>query len=129
MKHKETHDGFCGLHRDDCLCLCGRCSTESENPERAAELRAYLSDEIAPSLAALGVQCQVFDNPRAGAQPLLIGRRVEDPTLPTVLVYGHGDVVRGLEGRWRDGLDPWTLDVLVAWLQQNVWSNGAPARA
>ncbi|HEU5294075.1 MAG TPA: M20 family metallopeptidase [Burkholderiaceae bacterium] len=83
--------------------------TESQNPERAAELRAYLSDEIAPSLAALGVRSQVFDNPLPGAQPLLIGRRDEDPALPTVLVYGHGDVVRGLEGRWRDGLDPWTL--------------------
>jgi len=83
--------------------------TESQNPERAAALRAYLSDEIAPSLAALGVRSQVFDNPLPGKQPFLIGRCVEDPALPTVLVYGHGDVVRGLEGRWRDGLDPWTL--------------------
>jgi len=83
--------------------------TESQNPERAAELHAYLSDEIVPSLAALGVAAQVFRNP-VGAQPLLIGQRIEDPRLPTVLVYGHGDVVRGLEGRWRDGLTPWSLD-------------------
>jgi acetylornithine deacetylase/succinyl-diaminopimelate desuccinylase-like protein len=85
--------------------------TESQNPERAAALQAYLSDEIAPSLAALGVRSQVFDNPLPGQQPFLIGRHVEDAALPTVLVYGHGDVVRGLEGRWRDGRDPWTLDV------------------
>jgi len=84
--------------------------TESQNAEHAAALRAYLADEIAPSLAALGVASQVFDNP-GGAQPLLVGQRIEDPALPTVLVYGHGDVVRGLEGRWRDGLDPWTLTV------------------
>jgi len=83
--------------------------TESQNAERATELRAYLNDEIAPSLAVLGVASQVFANP-SGAQPLLIGRRIEDPALPTVLVYGHGDVVRGLEGRWREGLDPWRLD-------------------
>jgi acetylornithine deacetylase/succinyl-diaminopimelate desuccinylase-like protein len=83
--------------------------TESQNPERASALHAYLNDEIAPSLAVLGVRSQVFDNPLPGKQPLLIGRVVEDPSLPTVLVYGHGDVVRGLEGRWRDGLDPWTL--------------------
>jgi acetylornithine deacetylase/succinyl-diaminopimelate desuccinylase-like protein len=83
--------------------------TESQNLERAAALRAYLSDEIAPSLSALGVHSTVFDNPIAGKQPLLIGSRVEDAALPTVLVYGHGDVVRGLEGRWRDGLDPWRL--------------------
>jgi len=84
--------------------------TESQNPERAAALRAYLSDEIAPSLAALGVRSQVFDNPLPDRQPFLIGRHVEHAALPTVLVYGHGDVVRGLEGRWRDGRDPWTLD-------------------
>jgi acetylornithine deacetylase/succinyl-diaminopimelate desuccinylase-like protein len=83
--------------------------TESQNPERAAALHAYLSDEIAPSLSALGVRSQVYDNPLPGKQPFLIGRCVEDPALPTVLVYGHGDVVRGLEGRWRDALDPWTL--------------------
>jgi hypothetical protein len=28
-----------------------------------------------------------------------------------MLSYGHGDVVRGLEGQWRNGLDPWTLTV------------------
>ena len=84
--------------------------TESQNPERAAALHAYLSDEIAPALSALGVRSQVFDNPLPGKQPFLIGRHTENPSLPTVLVYGHGDVVRGLEGRWRDGRDPWTLD-------------------
>jgi len=83
--------------------------TESQNPERAAALHAYLRDEIAPSLSSLGMRAEVHDNPLPGKQPFLIGRCIEDPQLPTVLVYGHGDVVRGLEGRWRDGLDPWTL--------------------
>ncbi len=86
-------------------------ATESQNPERAAVLHAYLDDEIAPSLAPLGVRSQVFENPISGKQPFLIGRCVEDAALPTVLVYGHGDVVRGLEGRWRDNRDPWTLQV------------------
>ena len=36
-------------------------------------------------------------------------RRIEDPSLPTVLVYGHGDVVRGLAGTWSDGRDPWAV--------------------
>lgn len=83
--------------------------SESENPQRADVLRAYLSDEIAPALAALGIGSALYDNPVAAAPPLLIGERIEDPALPTVLVYGHGDVVRGHEGRWRDGRDPWTL--------------------
>jgi acetylornithine deacetylase/succinyl-diaminopimelate desuccinylase-like protein len=85
--------------------------TESQHRERASDLRAYLTDEMAPSLAELGVRTQVFDNPVADGAPFLIGERIEDAALPTVLVYGHGDVVRGLEGRWRDGLDPWTLTV------------------
>jgi len=85
--------------------------TESQNPERAADLQAYLRDEMAPSLAAIGVRTSLHDNPLPGRQPFLIGERLEDAALPTVLVYGHGDVVRGLEGRWRDALDPWTLTV------------------
>jgi acetylornithine deacetylase/succinyl-diaminopimelate desuccinylase-like protein len=85
--------------------------TESQNDERASDLLGYLRDEIAPSLAAIGVTTSLHDNPQPGKQPFLIGQRVEDETLPTVLVYGHGDVVRGLEGRWRDALDPWTLAV------------------
>lgn len=42
---------------------------------------------------------------------MLIGRRIEDPGLETVLTYGHGDVVRGLESEWAGSLDPWTLAV------------------
>jgi acetylornithine deacetylase/succinyl-diaminopimelate desuccinylase-like protein len=42
---------------------------------------------------------------------VLLGSRIEDPGLPTVLVYGHGDVVRGEPQRWRKGLDPWLVTV------------------
>ena len=31
------------------------------------------------------------------------------PRCPTVLTYGHGDTVRGLDDQWRAGLDPWAL--------------------
>ena len=86
------------------------CRTESQNPGRAAELRAYLTDEIAPALRALGFEVALHDNPVAGAPPLLSAQRLEDPALPTVLFYGHGDVVRGHEGQWAEGRDPWTLD-------------------
>ena len=30
-------------------------------------------------------------------------------TFPTVFGYGHGDVIRGLEPEWKDGLSPWQL--------------------
>ncbi|MDF1587466.1 M20 family metallopeptidase [Marinimicrococcus flavescens] len=83
--------------------------TESQNPERAAELRRYLEEDMLPAMAALGAEARVFDNPDPAGGPFLVARRIEDPTLPTVLTYGHGDTVRGMEGRWAEGRDPWTL--------------------
>ena len=85
------------------------CRTESQDPGRAPELRAYLDGQIAPALSRLGFDCQLHDNPVAGAPPLLTAERAEHPSLPTVLFYGHGDVVRGHEGQWADDRDPWTL--------------------
>jgi acetylornithine deacetylase/succinyl-diaminopimelate desuccinylase-like protein len=57
------------------------------------------------------IAASVLPNPVAGAGPFLFAERIEDAALPTVLTYGHGDVIRGQEGRWRAGLDPWTLTV------------------
>ena len=89
------------------------CRTESQNPARAPELMAYLSDEIAPALVKLGFTSAIHANPVPGAPPLLVAERLEDPTLPTVLFYGHGDVVRGHEGQWAEGRDPWTLTTVT----------------
>lgn len=85
------------------------CRTESQNADRAADLAGYLSGQIAPALAELGFASQIHPNPVPGAPPLLIAARLEDAALPTVLFYGHGDVVRGHEGQWADGRDPWAL--------------------
>lgn len=84
--------------------------TESQEPGRAPELHRYLADELVPALDALGYETTIVANP-AGHGPFLIARRVEDAALPTVLSYGHADVVRGMEGRWAAGGDPWTLRV------------------
>lgn len=83
--------------------------TESQNPEAAPELRRYLDEAMLPRLTALGFACEIFDNPVPGGAPLLVGERIEDAGLPTILTYGHGDTVRGQEGMWRDGLHPFTL--------------------
>lgn len=82
--------------------------TESQNPERAAELAAYLSDEIAPAFAAMGFRCELLTHPQALA-PFLYAERLEGEGLPTVFGYGHGDVIRGLDAEWREGLSPWRL--------------------
>ncbi|MBU6493115.1 M20 family metallopeptidase [Pandoraea sp.] len=85
--------------------------TESQEPDSGPLLRAYLSDEIAPALAELGFGSRLYDNPVAGAGPFLVAQRHESDDLPTVLTYGHGDVVRGYDAQWRGGLSPWQVTV------------------
>jgi len=82
--------------------------TESQNPERRPELLRYLERELRPSFERLGFACRILPNP-AGRGPFLYAERSEAPGLPTVLSYGHGDVIRGQEAGWRSGLDPWVL--------------------
>jgi acetylornithine deacetylase/succinyl-diaminopimelate desuccinylase-like protein len=82
--------------------------TESQNPERAQALRDYLEGEIIPDLAGMGFQCRVMTHPKARG-PFLVAERIEDPALVTVLGYGHGDVIRGQDGEWAEGLSPWVL--------------------
>ncbi|MFX1675321.1 M20 family metallopeptidase [Paraburkholderia sp. A2WS-5] len=85
--------------------------TESQNPAQAAAVRAYLAEEVTPALAPLGFTSRIVENPAAARAPMLIAERIEDPALPTVLTYGHGDVVRGYDEQWREGLAPWTITV------------------
>jgi len=82
--------------------------TESQNPARAAELARYLNEEMVPAFEAMGFECRLLTHPKALA-PFLFAQRLEDPALPTVLGYGHGDVIRGLEPEWHEGLSPWAL--------------------
>jgi len=83
--------------------------TESQNPERSADLARYLSDEMTPSLERLGFRCRILPNPLAKYGPFLVAERIEDPALVTVFTYGHGDVIRGQEASWKAGLNPWRL--------------------
>jgi len=85
--------------------------TESQMPEREADLHRYCSDVLGPMVRDIGFETVVLDNSRAGRGPVLVASRIEDAALPTVLVYGHGDVVRGEPKRWRAGLDPWAVTV------------------
>jgi len=80
--------------------------TESQSPDRGAELRAYLEQELQPAFASLGFTSRLIESP-TGRGPYLLADYFESTSLPTVLLYGHGDVVGGMEGEWRDGIDPW----------------------
>ena len=81
--------------------------TESQNPERKQDLARYIESEIAPALEQLGFKCRTLTQEKAKG-PFLFAERIEDPALPTVLGYGHGDVIRGLDAGWNAG--PFALD-------------------
>jgi acetylornithine deacetylase/succinyl-diaminopimelate desuccinylase-like protein len=85
--------------------------SESQDPAQAASLREYVAGEMRRTLGALGFDCRVFDNPLqgTGCGPFLVATRHEDDALPTVLMYGHGDVIRGQDAAWTRGQGPWTL--------------------
>jgi acetylornithine deacetylase/succinyl-diaminopimelate desuccinylase-like protein len=83
--------------------------TESQEPGSRSELQRYLVEEIEPSLRRLGFLGRILRNPAETGGPFLYAERIEDPALVTVFTYGHGDVIRGQEGQWRSGLNPWTL--------------------
>jgi acetylornithine deacetylase/succinyl-diaminopimelate desuccinylase-like protein len=83
--------------------------TESQNPASAGELDRYLVEEMQPTLHAIGFTTEIVPNTVPARGPFLIAQRIEDPALPTVLIYGHGDVVHGQDAAWREGLSPWTI--------------------
>jgi acetylornithine deacetylase/succinyl-diaminopimelate desuccinylase-like protein len=85
--------------------------TESQDPQRADVLRQYLVDEITPAVERLGCTARIVDNPVPGGGPFLIAHRHEDDALPTLLTYGHGDVVLGHDAQWRAGLEPWQVSI------------------
>jgi acetylornithine deacetylase/succinyl-diaminopimelate desuccinylase-like protein len=84
------------------------CETESQNPAKAAQLFRYLQESLRPRLQAAGFECTLFDNPAQGG-PLMLASRVERADLPTILCYGHGDVIHGQADQWRKGLHPFRL--------------------
>ena len=84
--------------------------TESQSGNSGAALRAYLEDELQPAFAELDFTTRLIESP-TGRGPYLLAEYREDSTRPTVLSYGHGDVVDGMAGEWRDNLDPWQTTI------------------
>jgi acetylornithine deacetylase/succinyl-diaminopimelate desuccinylase-like protein len=57
------------------------------------------ADWLKQSMIEAGLKAQIFETP---GHPIVYGERIEDPSLPTVLVYGHYDV------QPPDPIDLWT---------------------
>ncbi len=85
--------------------------TASQEADSGPALAAYLQDEIGPTLAQLGFTFSIHPNPEPAFGPFLVASRHEGDDLPTVLMYGHGDVIRGQDKSWTRGQGPWTLAV------------------
>ena len=97
--------------------------TESQNPERADALDHYIAAEMTPLLQSMGFTCRVMTHPKAKG-PFLFAERFERAGLPTIFGYGHGDVIRGLDQDWHEGLSPWELkEVGDRWYGRGVVDN------
>ena len=81
----------------------------SQDPGHVADVHRYLAGGIQPWLERMGFTVEIHPNPIPGFGPILFAERLEGADGPTVLSYGHGDTVRGLDEQWRSGLSPWTL--------------------
>lgn len=82
--------------------------TVSREERHWPDLQRYLDEELAPAFDRMGfAQRQFRRAPAPGG--FLLASRIEDPALPTVLMYGHGDVVTGVPEMWSPGLKPFEL--------------------
>ena len=81
-------------------------ATESQNEDRRPLLTEYLDAELGAALGAMGFTWDILHQ---DGWPFLAAERIEDTARPTVLGYGHGDVIRGMDGQWADGLSPWQM--------------------
>lgn len=86
-------------------------SYHSESQRKDAPLQDYLNEALVPVLVALGFTSRLVENTVAPHAPFLIAERHEGDELPTILSYGHGDVVGGYDAQWREGLSPWELKI------------------
>ena len=80
-----------------------------QDDDHLPDVWRYLQEGIAPWVERMGFSVVVHPNPVEGFGPILVAERIEDPSYRTVLTYGHGDTVRGLDDQWDAGLKPWEL--------------------
>lgn len=78
--------------------------TDASRPD--APLSGFL-DHLTALFADAGFATERLEQ---DGHPFLLASRIEDPEALTVLGYGHGDTVPGMEGRWRGARAPWVLE-------------------
>ena len=91
------------------LTLAVAIPSESQERQGYKCLQVYLDDCIIPLLSKMGFTCKLFENSVSDAGPFLLAERIENLNMPTILTYGHGDVVLGQHEHWKPGLSPFDL--------------------
>ena len=86
--------------------------TSSREEEHRGDLMDYVDRLMRERFEAMGFEVSIHGNGMLDRAPFLVAKRIEDPTLPTLFCYGHGDTVPGEEGRWDEDRDPWALTVV-----------------
>ena len=61
----------------------------SQEEGRGPDLGRYLRGAIQPWLERMGFAVAIHPNPVEGFGPILTAERIEDPSRPTILLYGH----------------------------------------
>ena len=69
-------------------------------------LDQYLRLIIHPILLDLGIDASAHDNPIPDAPTCCWPAVAKTSDLPTILIYGHGDVIHGQDAQWDEGLSP-----------------------
>ncbi|MEO3998866.1 M20/M25/M40 family metallo-hydrolase [Mesorhizobium sp. CAU 1732] len=82
-------------------------ASASRVPEAKGDLERFVEHELTPLFRSMGFATRLLHHPMAPG-PCLYAERIEGVGLPTVLQYGHGDVVAGLDG-WSEGLSPFEM--------------------
>ena len=69
-------------------------------------LDQYLRLITHPILLDLGIDASAHDNPIPDAPTCCWPAVAKTSDLPTILIYGHGDVIHGQDAQWNEGLSP-----------------------
>lgn len=105
----QALDWFDSGHFKEVLASRVRIASESQRQDCDDQIQRYYDEALIPAFTAMGFATRQVANPVNPARPFLLAQRIEDRDLPTVMCYGHGDVVFGDDARWGDGLSPWQL--------------------
>ena len=108
LRSTNYFDG--GGFLDDMTALV-KIPTESQTRAGINHCEKYLHERMKPIFIQMGFDTKLYENPVDGFGPILLATRIEDDGLPTILGYGHGDVILGMENQWADGRSPWCAEI------------------